>query len=986
MSDTAGRDTSLGPGLFDEQVQEHRTAPVPAPDPAGAPKAPLYLLDVYAIVYRAYFAFLSRPLRNASGKNVSAVYGFFKFLFGLFDLRKPEAFAAVFDSKGKTFRHEMYDAYKATRQKTPDDLIAQVPMVEEILTTLGVPLLRAEGYEADDVIATLATWSRREGRECYVISGDKDLLQLVGGSVKALRPQEGFSFRELGEAEVVEEWGVGPDRILDYLSLTGDASDNVPGVRGIGDKTALKLLSQFGTLEGIYASLEEVKPDSLKAKLVAGKDDAVLSRRLITLADRIALGFDSLEALRVKALDRVAASPLFLRDGMKSLVQDTGPEAAAEAKRAHEREMKAGNAAAVANSAAAEETVSHNVPSGLETTAAPPPHAAPEADNEQNALRASLSGEGNHAALKDEAALSAYVDECIAAGRYALDTETDSLDPLTAGMVGFSLSCRPKEGRYVPLVSPDSPPLPSGAAQRQLSRLLESNALFIGHNVKFDLHVLARIGLPFPRSVFDTMVAAWVLDAESNSFSLEALCERLLGIAGLSYDSVVEKGKTFDSVPIATATRYAAEDADFTFRLHELFSRELAREKLEPVFRDLEMPLVPILARMEEHGIVVNAAELRSYGLELERDLAGIERKVWDLVGREFNLASTKQLQEVLFVERRLPPQKRTKTGYSTDTSVLEELAPLDPVPELILRQRMLAKLKNTYVDTLAELAERNPEGRVHTTYIQTGAATGRLSSKDPNLQNIPIRDEEGRRIRASFTAAPEKRLISADYSQIELVVMAHLSEDENLLAAFREGVDVHRRTAAFIFDIDEKDVTPEHRRVAKTINFGVIYGMSAFRLARDLGIPNSRAQSFIDAYFTTYAGVARFIQKTIADTERTGYSTTMFGRRRKIEAINSRNKTERQGAQRVAVNTPIQGSAADIVKKAMLLVDARLAREAPEVHMLLQVHDELVFEAPDASVEKACAIVKEEMEKAVALSVPLRVSVETAYSWGDMH
>jgi DNA polymerase-1 len=972
MSDTSGRGTSQGPGLFDEQSQV--PTPVPGEARAGTGQAALYLLDVYAIVYRAYFAFLSRPLRNSSGKNVSAVYGFFKFLFGLFDQRKPEAFAAVFDSKGKTFRHEMYEAYKATRQKTPDDLIAQVPMVEEILTALGVPLLRAEGYEADDVIATLAVWSRREGRECYVISGDKDLLQLVGGSVKALRPQEGFSFRELGEAEVVEEWGVGPDRILDYLSLTGDASDNVPGVRGIGEKTALKLLSQFGTLEGIYSSLDEVKPDSLKAKLVAGKDDAALSRRLITLADRIPLGFDSLDALRVKSLDRVAASPLFLQDGMKSLVQDTGPDAAAEAKRAHAREMQAKEA----------EMMSHNVSPGAEKTG--DPKDVPEESRTQDALRESLSGEGSYSALDSEAALSAFVDECIASGRYALDTETDSLDPLSAKMVGFSLSCRAKEGFYIPLVSPDSPALPAEAAQRQLSRLLDSEALFIGHNAKFDLHVLSRMGLAFPRTVFDTMVAAWVLDAESNSFSLEALCERLLGIAGLSYDSVVEKGKTFDSVPIATATRYAAEDADFTMRLHELFSRELAREGLEPVFRDLEMPLVPILARMEERGIEVNAAELRSYGLELERDLAGIERKVWDLVGREFNLASTKQLQEVLFVERKLPPQKRTKTGYSTDTSVLEELAPLDPVPELILRQRMLAKLKNTYVDTLAELAERSPEGRVHTTYIQTGAATGRLSSKDPNLQNIPIRDEEGRRIRASFTAAQGKHLISADYSQIELVVMAHLSGDENLLAAFREGVDVHRRTAAFIFDIDEKEVTPEHRRVAKTINFGVIYGMSAFRLARDLGIPNSRAQSFIDAYFTTYSGVARFIQKTIADTERSGYSTTMFGRRRKIEAINSRNKTERQGAQRVAVNTPIQGSAADIVKKAMLLVDARLAREAPEVQMLLQVHDELVFEAPDASVEKACAIVKEEMEKAVTLLVPLRVSVETACSWGDMH
>jgi DNA polymerase-1 len=396
------------------------------------------------------------------------------------------------------------------------------------------------------------------------------------------------------------------------------------------------------------------------------------------------------------------------------------------------------------------------------------------------------------------------------------------------------------------------------------------------------------------------------------------------------------------------------------------------------------MPLVPILARMEERGITVNAAELRKYGVELESELRKIEQDVWKLVGHEFNLASTKQLQEVLFVERKLPVQKRTKTGYSTDTAVLEELAPLDPVPELILRQRLLAKLKSTYVDTLAALAEA--AGTVHTTYSQTGAATGRLSSRDPNLQNIPIRDEEGRRIRASFTACPGCLLISADYSQIELVVMAHLSGDENLMQAFREGVDIHRRTAAFIFGIEENDVLPEHRRVAKTINFGVIYGMSAFRLARDLRISNSKAQAFIDAYFTTYAGVARFIQKTIAETEASGFTTTMFGRRRKIAGINSANRTERQGAQRVAVNTPIQGSAADIMKLAMMKVDASLAEQLPEAKLLLQVHDELVLEAPEALAAKASEIVRTAMESAARLSVPLRVSVETAYSWGGMH
>jgi DNA polymerase-1 len=950
-------------------------------------QSPLYILDVYAIVYRSYFAFLSRPLRNPSGQNISAVYGFFKFLFSLFEQRKPEAFAAVFDSKGKTFRHEMYDAYKATRQKTPEDLISQVPVVEEILAALGVPMLRREGYEADDVIATLARRCQAEGRECYVISGDKDLLQLVGGSVRALRPQEGFVFRELGPAEVEEEWGVAPERILDYLSLTGDASDNVPGVRGIGDKTALKLLGQFKTLEDIYAGIGEVKPDSLKAKLEAGRDDAALSRKLITLADAIDLGMASLDELCLAKLDKAAAAPIFMREGMRSLAvggaaaaAQPAPPSAGAAKAPRQTSSAGPGLFDEAEDEAAATTAAAPSAEPATAGAAAPSAAVPAAPEPAR----TPAVETSYTCITSEEALASLVDACIAAGAAAFDTETDSLDSLSARIVGFSLSKAAGESFYVPLQSPNAAALPIEAAQRQLGRLFSSEALIVGHNIKYDLHVMRGIGLSVKNKLFDTMIAAWILDAESNSFSLESLSERVLGLSGITFESIVEKGKTFDSVPIETATRYAAEDADFTFRLYLYLKEELARQGLDGIFSGLEMPLVPVLSGMEEKGIVVNAAELRAYGVELEAALADIEKRAWAMVGHEFNLASTKQLQEVLFTERKLPAQKRTKTGYSTDTSVLEELAPLDPVPELILRQRTLAKLKNTYVDTLADLAEKT--GRVHTTYIQTGAATGRLSSKDPNLQNIPIRDEEGRRIRAAFTAAPGCKLISADYSQIELVVMAHLSGDDNLIKAFKEGVDIHRRTAAFIFGIDEAEVTPEHRRVAKTINFGVIYGMSAFRLARDLRIPNGRAQGFIDAYFTTYSGIARFIAKTIAETEASGYTTTMFGRRRQIAAINSRNKTERQAAQRVAVNTPIQGSAADIVKRAMLKVDAALAAEMPEVSMLLQVHDELVLEAPEALVEAASALVKREMESAAQLSVPLRVSVETAYSWGDMH
>ncbi len=930
------------------------------------PSKALYILDVYAIIYRSYFAFLSRPLRNSSGKNVSAVYGFFRFLFSLLEQRKVQSFAAVFDSRGKTFRHEMYEAYKATRQKTPEDLIDQVPLVEEILEALKVKSLRMEGYEADDVIATLAERCRREGRECYIVSGDKDLLQLVGASVRALRPQEGFGFKELDSHAVMEEWGVGPDRILDFLSLTGDASDNVPGVRGIGEKTALKLLQNFKSLDDIYLHLDEVKPDSLKNKLESGRIEAELSKKLITLADNLDIGIPNLDELELGNLDRKAASAIFLREGMKSLVLGPPPEESPTPPSAKEKKRQSGEldfSDAQSHIAVVQPVSEEITPISLE-----------------------IKTESTYTAITNEEELAEFVNRCIKAKAFAFDTETDSLDAIHANLIGFSLCLESGDARYIPIKSPDSETISVDAAQRQLTRLLSSDSCVVGHNIKYDLHVLKKLGIDVTAKIFDTMIASWVLDAESNSFSLESLASRILGLEGLSFSDVVEKGLTFESVTIDRATRYACEDADFTYRLYLRFSEALKKDGLEDIFYTMEMPLIPILTNMEAKGIVVNAAQLHTYGEELEKELKELEIKVWALVGHEFNLASTKQLQDVLFVERKLPTLKKTKTGFSTDTSVLEELAALDPVPQLILRQRLLAKLKNTYVDTLAELAERSPAGRIHTTYIQTGAATGRLSSKDPNLQNIPIRDEEGRRIRAAFSAGPGKLLISADYSQIELMVMAHLSQDKNLLAAFMEGVDVHRRTAAFIFDIDESEVSPDQRRIAKTINFGVIYGMSAFRLARDLGIPNARAQSFIDTYFSTYSGVAEFIQKTIQDTEKAGYTTTLFGRRRRIPAIDSRNKTERQGAQRVAVNTPIQGTAADIVKLAMLRVDKRLRKDAPEVSMLLQVHDELLFEAPEAAVEKASALIREEMEAAASLSIPLKVSLESAFSWGDMH
>ena len=985
-------------------------------------KPPLYLLDSYAFIYRSYFAFMNRPLLSPAGRNVGAAFGFFKFVFQLFDERNPGAFAAVFDPKGKTFRHEMYAQYKATRQKTPEELHEQVPLVEELLRALGAPILRAEGFEADDVIATLAERARAEDRECWIVSGDKDLLQLVGGSVKALRPGSGFVYQSFGAEEVRAEWGVGPEGILDYLTLTGDASDNVPGVKGVGDKTAGKLLSQFGSVDAIYARLDEVKPDSLRKKLEEGRASAELSKKLITLEKNVALPITNLDELELSGLDREAANALFVREGMKSLVAATPPNSGGlfpteKAKRASAAGA-AGGAVGVTGVAGAVGLAGAVVGAGGGAVAAAGAVAgtggggagvagvAGAADAGAGAARSlpdvdpGLLGEGRYATLTTLKELSAFVDRCIEAKRAAFDCETDSLDERKAQLVGFSLSLEAKVGVYVPIRCPEGSGLPLAEALAELDRLFSrGDVLVIGQNIKYDYSVLAQAGLVMRCPLSDTMIAAFLLDAEGSAasggteagggmggrgFGLEALAERRLGYRGIEFGEVVPKGGSFADVPLDKATRYAAEDADLTLRLWLLMEPELEAAGLGKLFRELEMPLVPLLSRMEAVGIEVDARALREFGSEIELRLARLQGEIYELCGREFNIASPKQLQEVLFVERKLPSGKKTKTGFSTDTSVLEELASLDPVPAKILEHRGLAKLAGTYVGPLAEIAER--EGRVHTHFSQIGAATGRLSSRDPNLQNIPIRDEDGRRIRTAFKAAEGMLLVSADYSQIELVVLAHLSGDPGLAQAFREGIDVHRRTASLIFKVFEEMVNSDMRRIAKTINFGVIYGMSAFRLSNELKIPRSEAQSFIDAYFKTYAGVGEFIRTTVAEVERTGYTTTILGRRRPIRAINSGNKTEKSAAERVAVNTPIQGSAADIMKLAMLAVDRALRRELPEARILLQVHDELIVEVPEAQATTCGHIIKREMEGAIELRVPLRVSIESARRWGDLH
>ncbi|MDR0475928.1 MAG: DNA polymerase I [Treponema sp.] len=962
----------------------------------------LYLIDAYGLIYRSYFAFLTRPLRNPQGKNVSALFGFARTIVNLLDygapamdtrgelisgLQKPQFLAAVFDSKTPTFRHKMYTGYKATRQKTPDDLHAQIPIVEEFLLALGVPCLAQDGYEADDIIAALAARCRKEKRQCYIISSDKDLLQLVGGGCWELRPSGGPKgagalsegpaslYEIVGPDEVKAEWGVGPDTVLDLLSLTGDSSDNVPGVRGIGEKTAIKLMSRYGSLDNIYKNLAGIE-GAVGKKLADGKESAYFSRSLIKLDDSVPLPLKSLSELSVENLDRSAGAKILLREGIRQSAKQLDPEVLqnSQAITGKQEDDPQSGGKPVNNSL-------------LNNYAMP-----------NSKIDPSLLGEGNYQTILKLEELESIINRAKKQKLLALDFETDSLDAWNSRPIGISLSLEPKTAFYIPVAAhqgikagenTDENPAPFLEPEKVKALLAplfaDPQMTIAAHNAKYDYKVSRGWGIErWQCRIWDTMTAAWVADPERNNYSLDSLAGFFFNIKAIAYNDIVPKGSAFDAVPLETACLYSAEDADLCLRLKHCLEAKLKDADSLGLFQNLEMPLLPILAEMEGEGIKIETGVLKDYGVELAKELENIQAATYKIVGHEFNLSSTQQLQKVLFEERKLSPGKKTKTGFSTDMAVLEDLAREDEVPALILRHRTLAKLKSTYIDALPLLADDN--GRLHTNLVQTGTATGRLSSREPNLQNIPIREEEGRRIREAFIAEPGSVLISADYSQIELVVLAHLSQDPDLTAAFLEGKDVHARTAALIFRIDENDVLPEQRRIAKTINFGVMYGMSAFRLANELSISRSDAASFIEAYFKTYSGVRNFIEELIRKTEECGYASTILGRRRYIQAINSGNKTEKAAAERVAVNTPIQGSAADIVKTAMIKVDAALAAAGNPAKLLLQVHDELILECKQGMAKDAAALIRHEMENAVALNIPLRVSIETGKRWGDFH
>ena len=998
----------------------------------------VYILDSYGLIFRCYYAFISRPLTNQRGENVSALFGFFRNFHYILQHYKPGCIVAAMDSKTKTFRHEMYDLYKANRPKTPEDLHAQVPWICEILEALGIPVLQCDGYEADDIIATVSRKCRESGRTCRILSGDKDLMQLVDESTQILKPVTGGETWKVTGIEGVEaEWGVKPPQLLDLLSLYGDSADNIPGVRGVGVKTAAKLLNDYGTLEGIYEHLGDLK-GAVLTKLTEGRENAFFSQKLVRLCDTVPCT-DIDDAINKTGMtcNYQAAADLLMKFGVPSVAKQYASLGVEKMSKSTVVECEQSERIETTENTSGVVSIQ---PSAYSTTP----------------LTLTQNDTSNYRALTTLPELTSYIDSALKSPQVAYDSETDGLDTISANILGFSLCYEAGKAVYIPIARQsddlfvDSTGIPLKDALTQLLRLFQAKSVTVAmHNAKFDLKVLAtnikKAGFKnaeltekiLESSIYDTMIYAWLQNPErtgKNSYSLESLGEQILGLKGIEFSDIVEKGQTFADVPLEKAAPYGAEDADFTLKLAQAQQKGgfdpstklrdrtasptqppvvecnnssvlpvvecrnsgvlpvvecrdsgVSRPPLEKLFQ-LEMRVLPILTKMELTGIHLDTATLHAYNKELTEGIAAAEQSIYKEVGHEFNIASPKQLQTVLFEERGLKAGKKTKTGYSTDTSVLEELAFEDPVPRMILDYREMAKLKSTYVEALPKLVD--DQGRIHTDFVQTGTATGRLSCRDPNLQNIPVRNEAGRRIRSAFTAPEEKVLISADYSQIELVVLAHLSGDKNMSQSFIDGTDVHKATAALIYGVAPDAVTPEMRRTAKTINFGVIYGMSAFRLARDLGISRTQASQFIENYFAQYSSVDSFIKDTIKKAEETGWVETLFGRRRPIMNINSRNKLEKAAAERIAVNTPVQGSAADIVKTAMLAVSDALKTSASPARLLLQVHDELIFECPDdkATIDTTIALIKDKMENAVKLNVPLRVSIEYGKNWGEFH
>ncbi|MGF1545669.1 MAG: DNA polymerase I [Parvularculaceae bacterium] len=915
----------------------------------------LYLVDGSAYIFRAYHA-LPPLTRKSDGAPVGAVSGFCNMLFKLMtdmgDDHDPTHFAVVFDHSSHTFRNDLYAEYKANRDEPPEDLAPQFPLVRDATRAFGVPCLEMEGYEADDIIASYARAIERDGGTCVIVSSDKDMMQLVSERVTMFDTMKN---RRIGIDEVVEKFGAPPEKVIDIQALAGDSVDNVPGVPGIGVKTAAQLIEEYGDLEALLQAADGIKQKKRRENLIEHADAARLSKELVTLKDDLDLP-EPIDDLTLKEIDPAPLLAFFKAMEFTTI-----------AKRV---EAALGPApVAAAASAAKPEIVSYQT-------------------------------------IFDEEALKAYVARAYERGVVAFDTETDSLSAMRAGLVGVSLSVAPGDAAYVPLAhggdglqldeagADAARQLPMGAALKILKPMLEDpSVLKIGQNIKYDLNVMARYGVNVS-PIDDTMLISYALDCGRGGHGMDELAKRWLDHDTIKFSDIAgtgKKQKTFDRIPIAEAAKYAAEDADVTLRLHAALKPRLAAEGKTTVYETLERPLAGVVAAMERDGVKVDTDVLSRLSSDFAQRIAGHEAEAHELAGEAFNVGSPKQIAEILFGKLGLPGGKKTAKGaWSTKADVLEQLAAEGhDLPRAILAWRGLSKLKSTYTDALPEAINRET-GRIHTSYSLAATTTGRLSSNEPNLQNIPIRTDDGRKIREAFVAEPGSRLISADYSQIELRLLAHIADLGSMKAAFADGLDIHAMTASEMFDTPIECMDPMVRRRAKAINFGIIYGISAFGLANQLGISRAQAKDYIDSYFEKFPGIRRYMDDTIASARANGYVETIFGRRTYVEGIKDKNPAMRGYAERQAINAPIQGAAADVIRRAMIRVPPALKKKKLSARLLLQVHDELILEAPEAEIDETCAVVAETMRDAPApaakFDAPLVVEANAGANWSEAH
>ncbi|MCY9849861.1 DNA polymerase I [Pectobacterium jejuense] len=965
---------------------------------------PLILVDGSSYLYRAYHAF--PPLTNSAGEATGAMYGVLNMLRSLLLQYQPSHVAVVFDAKGKTFRDELFENYKAHRPPMPEDLREQIEPLHKMVKAMGLPLLAVSGVEADDVIGTLAVQAEKAGRSVLISTGDKDMAQLVTPSVTLINTMNNSI---LGPQEVCDKYGIPPELIIDFLALMGDASDNIPGVPGVGEKTAQALLQGLGGLDSLYANLDKIAGLSFRGaktmapKLEQHKDVAYLSYQLATIKTDVELEL-TCDQLTVNELDVDELHRLFSRYEFKRWLSDVESGTWMQGKKSSQPVQLAATTldkAVVSHSNVYCNTVSPaiNLPKKYavnhsnvycNTVAL----ASPVLKKSSEENRAPTLSADGYVTILDEKTLLDWVERLKQAEVFAFDTETDGLDTLTANLIGLSFAIKPGEAAYLPLAHDylDAPEqLDRTKVLALFKPLLEDEKLLkIGQNLKFDKGVMQRYDIDLRGIAFDTMLESYVLDSVAGRHDMDSLAERYLSHKTITFEEIAGKGKnqlTFNQIALEQAGPYAAEDADVTLHLHQkLWGKLQPHADLCQVFQTIDMPLVPVLSRIERTGVLIDPAILAEHSKELTTRLAELETQAYELAGEEFNLSSTKQLQGILYEKQKLPILKKTPKGApSTNEEVLAELAMDYPLPKLILEYRGLAKLKSTYTDKLPLMI--NPATkRVHTSYHQAVTATGRLSSSDPNLQNIPVRNDEGRRIRQAFIAPKGYSIVAADYSQIELRIMAHLSGDKGLLNAFANGLDIHRATASEVFGIALDKVTSEQRRSAKAINFGLIYGMSAFGLSRQLNIPRSESQKYMNLYFERYPGVQDYMERTRQQAAEHGYVSTLDGRRLYLPDIHSRNAMARKGAERAAINAPMQGTAADIIKKAMIAIDDWLQKDTPKVKMIMQVHDELVFEIHDSVIEESISKIKALMEGCMQLNVPLQVDIGTGMNWDEAH